>query len=76
MIIARIISDGQEGFVSWWLGVKKTLNITQDLPTILNLEVFQIITDQVGRERQHKAIPSMRRAVIVLQLVGDPVLVN
>jgi len=34
MTIARMIGDGLEkGFVSWWLGVKKTLNITQNLPT-------------------------------------------
>jgi len=34
MTIAWTLGDGLEkGFVSWWLGVKKTLNITQDLPT-------------------------------------------
>jgi len=34
MTSARMIGDGlAKSFVFWWLGVKKTLNITQNSPT-------------------------------------------
>jgi len=49
--------------------------IKNDFP-IFDPEIFQVTTDQVGWERQHKAIPSMCRAVIILQLVGNPILVD